>query len=140
MNTGTVTGPLECLVGRLRDEAQAHQTVYEDDRRRKALFAEAADAIERMQADSDIGRLWRRDSSLETWFPFTALEIDRLRENTARMRAAIRQTLDENAHLADGDVCTLLALKRALPEWQGMADPDLPPNDEAQPTSAARRA
>lgn len=35
-----------------------------------------------------------------------------------RLRAAIRLTLDKNAHLADGDVCTLLALKRALPDWE----------------------
>src|SRR3990167_1269387 len=30
------------------------------------------------------------------------------------LAAAIRQTLDENGHLADGDVCTLKALKDAL--------------------------
>lgn len=35
-----------------------------------------------------------------------------------RLRAAIRETLDNNAHLADGDVCTLIALKRALPDWE----------------------
>ena len=35
-----------------------------------------------------------------------------------RLRSAIRETLDENAHLADGDNCTLLALKRALPDWE----------------------
>jgi hypothetical protein len=33
-----------------------------------------------------------------------------------RLRDAIRQTLDENGHLADGDVCTLMALKYALRE------------------------
>ena len=31
-----------------------------------------------------------------------------------RLRAAIQQTLDENGHLADGDNCTLIALKLAL--------------------------
>ena len=40
-----------------------------------------------------------------------------------RLRGAIGQTLDANAHLADGDVCTLLALKVALREsgepWGG---------------------
>lgn len=40
-----------------------------------------------------------------------------------RLRAAISQTLDANSHLADGDVCTLLALKVALREsgwpWDG---------------------
>ena len=29
------------------------------------------------------------------------------------LRQAIRETLEENAHLADGDVCTLIKLKRA---------------------------
>jgi hypothetical protein len=38
-------------------------------------------------------------------------EIDRLRE-------AIRKTLNDNAHLADGDNCTLLVLKLALPDWE----------------------
>jgi predicted RNA-binding Zn-ribbon protein involved in translation (DUF1610 family) len=32
------------------------------------------------------------------------------------LRAAILQTLDENGHLADGDDCTLIALKRAVGE------------------------
>lgn len=31
-----------------------------------------------------------------------------------RLRSAIQQTLDENGHLADGDNCTLIALKLAL--------------------------
>ena len=31
-----------------------------------------------------------------------------------RLRAAMQQTLDENGHLADGDNCTLIALKQAL--------------------------
>jgi len=31
-----------------------------------------------------------------------------------RLRAAIQQTLDENGHLADGDICTLIMLKRVL--------------------------
>ena len=40
-----------------------------------------------------------------------------------RLRAAISATLDANGHLADGEVCTLLALKVALREsgapWDG---------------------
>lgn len=35
-----------------------------------------------------------------------------------RLRAAIRKTLDNNGHLADGEVCTLIELKRALPDWE----------------------
>jgi len=32
-----------------------------------------------------------------------------------RLETAIKKTLDENAHLADGDNCTLIHLKRAIP-------------------------
>lgn len=42
-----------------------------------------------------------------------------------RMRDAIQQTLDENGHLADGDTCTLILLKRALSdlhEYDGSKD------------------
>lgn len=39
------------------------------------------------------------------------------------LRTAINKTLDDNAHLADGENCTLLALKIALREtgepWEG---------------------
>lgn len=31
-----------------------------------------------------------------------------------RLRAAIRQTIEDNLHLADGDNCTLIKLKRAI--------------------------
>ncbi|HLP99189.1 MAG TPA: hypothetical protein VK149_12175 [Sideroxyarcus sp.] len=34
-----------------------------------------------------------------------------------RLRSAIQQTLDENGHLADGENCTLIVLKRAVGEW-----------------------
>lgn len=44
-----------------------------------------------------------------------------------RLRAAIQQTLDENGHLADGDNCTLIVLKRAL----------MGPNASGKPTGAA---
>lgn len=30
------------------------------------------------------------------------------------LRQAIKETLEENAHLADGDVCTLIKLKQAI--------------------------
>jgi len=37
-----------------------------------------------------------------------------LRDQCGALREAIRLTLEENAHLADGDVCTLIRLKTAL--------------------------
>ena len=39
------------------------------------------------------------------------------RQRVLELEAAIRKTLDENRHLADGDDCTLRDLKKALPSW-----------------------
>ena len=57
--------------------------------------------------------LWGRD----TLEQFAAEATRKLLENESeikRLRAAIQQTLDENGHLADGDVCKLILLKRAI--------------------------
>jgi hypothetical protein len=34
--------------------------------------------------------------------------------HATKLEAAIIETLEENTHLADGDICTLIKLKRAL--------------------------
>lgn len=34
------------------------------------------------------------------------------------LESAITKTLDENGHLADGENCTLIDLKRAMPTWE----------------------
>ena len=44
-------------------------------------------------------------------------ELNRLLDRNRALEAAIRTTLDANRHLADGDDCTLIQLKKALPEW-----------------------
>lgn len=41
-------------------------------------------------------------------------EISRLRTQRDYLLSAARRTLNENGHLADGDVCTLIKLKRAV--------------------------
>lgn len=68
----------------------------------------------RWQDDRD-GRIGTHSPDCYTYGPrhyeCALREIERLRE-------AITQTLDENRHLADGRICTLIALKRALPEWE----------------------
>jgi hypothetical protein len=50
------------------------------------------------------------------------IEMQALKKEAAmeieRLRAAIAKTLNENGHLADGDNCTLIALKRAVPDWE----------------------
>ena len=43
------------------------------------------------------------------------------RKENKRLREAIKETLEENAHLADGDVCTLFKLKQSL---KGENEPD----------------
>lgn len=35
-------------------------------------------------------------------------------DEISRLRNAIKETLEENAHLADGDNCTLIKLKHAI--------------------------
>ena len=42
------------------------------------------------------------------------IELRQARAESERLREAIRLTLEENLHLADGDVCTLIRLKVAL--------------------------
>lgn len=54
-------------------------------------------------------------------------EIERLESESDRLRAAIQQTLDDNLSLTDGDVCTLILLKRAIET----------PNDQAQTRQTA---
>lgn len=44
-------------------------------------------------------------------------ELNRLLDRNRALEAAIRTTLEANRHLADGDNCTLIQLKNALPEW-----------------------
>jgi hypothetical protein len=46
----------------------------------------------------------------------------RLERERNRLRAAIEETLRDNAHLADGDNCTLIKLKRAMPPNPQLAD------------------
>ena len=53
------------------------------------------------------------------WWVDTDKAVDALRA-CADLVDAVQRTLLENAHLADGDVCTLIHLKRALqPNDQG---------------------
>ena len=52
-----------------------------------------------------------------------------LSAEVVRLRSAICQTLDTNSHLADGDVCTLIALKIALRKSGAPWDGEDVPND-----------
>ena len=48
----------------------------------------------------------------------------RLERERNRLREAIEETLRDNAHLADGDNCTLIKLKRAMTPNSGISDND----------------
>lgn len=62
---------------------------------------------------------WRRGAEIPMTEPAALGEaIDATIAEVERLRAAIIQTLNENGHLADGDNCTLIALKRAMPDWE----------------------
>lgn len=60
----------------------------------------------------------RDDTSLSCWklrhADGRAATQDEVWGEIERLRSAIKQTLDENGHLADGENCTLIVLKRAL--------------------------
>jgi hypothetical protein len=53
-------------------------------------------------------------------FPHLYEMARRMNAELARVHSAILQTLDENSHLADGDNCTLIALKRAIETPSGL--------------------
>lgn len=44
--------------------------------------------------------------------------VERLQKRIAELEAAITKTLNENGHLADGEDCTLIDLKHAMPMWE----------------------
>lgn len=61
---------------------------------------------------------WVQD--LQAYFPGastmhdTYRGIEAMESERDKFRAAIQKTIDENGHLADGDNCTLIELKRAI--------------------------
>jgi hypothetical protein len=47
----------------------------------------------------------------------TYKELQEANERIAHLETAIRSTLEANRHLSDGDNCTLIELKKALPDY-----------------------
>lgn len=56
--------------------------------------------------DMDMQRVFQRAA--------TANACIELLEENERLETAIRETIEDNLHLADGEVCTLIKLKRAI--------------------------
>jgi hypothetical protein len=52
-------------------------------------------AIPNVEANAEVGRRWQHDSSLETWFPFTAKEITELRGQLEKAKEALIECEDE---------------------------------------------
>jgi hypothetical protein len=51
----------------------------------------------------------RTIDAVKTW-----KELEEAKERIKHLESAIRKTIDDNRHLADGDNCTLIDLKKAL--------------------------
>ena len=51
----------------------------------------------------------RTIDGVKTW-----KELEEAKERIKHLESAIRKTIDNNRHLADGDNCTLIDLKKAL--------------------------
>jgi predicted nucleic acid-binding Zn-ribbon protein len=93
-----------------------------------ATVSEMLDEIERARAQVDVANAAMQAAvSKAQWQARTNHEMNQLCAENERLRDAIRQTLEENGHLADGENCTLIVLKRAL----------MTPNSRTQATAAA---
>ena len=69
--------------------------------------------------DDAVGEIEKRIDS----FPLSPLQaralcatVRALRAENERLKNGITRTLSENLHLADGEICTLIHLKRAIGE------------------------
>lgn len=88
-----------------------------------ATVSEMLDEIERARAQVDVANAAMHAAVTKAqWQARTNHELNQLSAENERLREAIRQTLDENGHLADGENCTLILLKRAIET----------PNDQAK--------
>lgn len=70
--------------------------------------------------------LWMADTycQRDSWQnDFWRPHVSVLASEVRRLKSAIEETLRENAHLADGDNCTLAALKRAIAPNDKVSDP-----------------
>lgn len=50
----------------------------------------------------------------DKYFGYKAVVVDTLVKYISTLETAIRETLEENGHLADGENCTLIKLKKAI--------------------------
>jgi hypothetical protein len=62
--------------------------------------------------------MWAANKDAEQTRMILANQVTELVTKNLRLKKAIRQTLEENSHMADGDNCTLKRLKDAVNEKQ----------------------
>ena len=78
---------------------------------------------------TDETKLKRYDDLVDT--------VEELHDEGMLLRQAIKQTLDENGHLADGENCTLIVLKRALKTPNNQVQRDAACGASPAPTGCA---
>lgn len=115
MQTPTPTPRTDDLF-RQRDGESRWEHIVRQRQSVEALERELAAASLRLADGIADGRTWVRD---------IIEERNTLREQLAeairrdqRLADAVAKTLADNAHLADGDQCTLRELREALAEWR----------------------
>ena len=97
-------------------KAEADKIIAEGEARYAAVLEWRIKQLEAHEAVcSDPEALW------SNWLRGTVkLQLDiqlAAEDRIQQLEEAIRKTLDENRHLADGEDCTLRELKKALPTW-----------------------
>lgn len=100
---------------------------------RTRLLHVAEDEIDRLrarvaelEADAEVGRKWRADSSLESWFPFTAEELKKAKSRIAELEA---ERADDDAlreRMSDILKRTAIALRGPEPPLTAWSWHDLP--------------
>lgn len=66
-----------------------------------------------MNIDEEFDRFIEFPSDSKTYITSVSAKLF-AKHCVAKLETAIRETIEENLHLADGDVCTLIKLKRAI--------------------------
>lgn len=80
----------------------------------EALEAELA----ALRADAEIGQRWKRDSSLETWFPYTAEELVRLRAERDKLLGCRDELREIAKAISDPRIHNTMTIAECVKELQ----------------------
>lgn len=99
-------------------KADVDKILAEHDMRYTALLLGRIQQLEAYEAVCrDPEALWSNWLRGTVKLPSGIGDVRQYQERIQQLEDAIRKTLDENRHLADGDDCTLRELKKVLPTW-----------------------